>query len=97
VGRLDEIIQRNRSPGRARRIAKGRRGMGLAGVVLFVVLLLLIFTDLATPPDVARTGTGTDPGSSQSIEAPARPARGERVNGVMLGPGPGAGSAPSSR
>lgn len=51
MGRLDDIIERNRNPRGALRQAKGRRGVGLAGVVLFVVLILLIFTDLARSPD----------------------------------------------
>lgn len=51
MGRLEDIIERNRNPRAAIRNRKGRRGVGLPGVVLFVVLLLLIFTDLAKPPE----------------------------------------------
>ncbi|MBA2539138.1 MAG: hypothetical protein H0V17_05840 [Deltaproteobacteria bacterium] len=49
VGRLDRIIARNKNPDANYRWLK----VGLAGVVLFVVLVLLIFTDLAAPPQAA--------------------------------------------
>jgi len=52
VGRLDDIIERNRHPNRSRK-RKGL-GIGLAMVVVFVVLILLIFTDLGNPPDAAK-------------------------------------------
>jgi len=48
-GRLDRIIARNKSPNAGYRWLK----VGLAGMVLFVVLILLIFTDLASPPQAA--------------------------------------------
>jgi hypothetical protein len=48
-GRLDRIIARNQNPNGGYRWLK----VGLAGVVLFVVLILLIFTDLASPPEAA--------------------------------------------
>jgi hypothetical protein len=50
VGRLEEIVERNRNPRAAIRKSGGRRGVGITGVVLFVVLILLCFTDLAHPP-----------------------------------------------
>jgi hypothetical protein len=84
VGRLDEIIERNRHPRRAMRKRKGL-GVGLASVVLFVVLILLIFTDLAKPPD--------DP-------PPPPPSGEHRIRDVRLGTGrpkaPGSGSAVGS-
>lgn len=48
-GRLDRIIERNKHPDAQYRWLK----VGLAGIVLFVVLVLLIFTDLAAPPEAA--------------------------------------------
>jgi hypothetical protein len=51
VGRLDDIIDRNKHPRRSRRKLSGRRGVGLAGVVLFLVLIALIFTNFAQPDD----------------------------------------------
>ncbi len=49
VGRLDRIVARNRKPDASYRWLK----VGLAGIVLFIVLVLLIFTDLAAPPQAA--------------------------------------------
>lgn len=48
-GRLDKIVARNRKPDANYRWLK----VGLAGIVLFVVLILLLFTDLAAPPRAA--------------------------------------------
>ncbi len=48
-GRLDKIVARNKKPDANYRWLK----VGLAGIVLFVVLILLIFTDLAAPPKAA--------------------------------------------
>jgi hypothetical protein len=53
VGRLENIIERNRHPGRHRK-RKGLVGIGLATLVVFVALILLIFTDLANPPEAAK-------------------------------------------
>jgi hypothetical protein len=53
VGRLENIIERNRHPGRSRK-RKGLVGIGLATIVVFVALILLIFTDLASPPEAAK-------------------------------------------
>ena len=61
VGRLDRIIARNKKPNANYRWLK----VGLAGVVLFVVLVLLIFTDLAAPPP-ATYPTPTDPAAKPS-------------------------------
>jgi hypothetical protein len=71
VGRLDDIIERNLNPRRAMRKRKGP-GVGLVSIVLFVVILLLIFTNLAQPPEDA--------------VAPAPPSGSEhRVRDVRLG------------
>jgi hypothetical protein len=51
VGRLDEIIERNRHPRRSIRKRKGGLGVGLASIVLFGALVALIFTNLAQPPE----------------------------------------------
>ena len=69
MGRLEDIIQRNRKP---RGSVRNRRGLGvgLVSIILFVVLILLIFTDLAHPPD----------------DEPAPPPTGEhRVRDIRLG------------
>lgn len=49
MGRLEDIVERNRNPRRSAR-RKGL-GVGIASVFLLIVLSLLIFTDLASPPD----------------------------------------------
>jgi hypothetical protein len=84
VGRLDDIIERNRNPRAAIRKRGGRRGVGLTGVVLFVVLVLMIFTDLAHPPDA------DDPRPEGPAAAP-----GGKVRGVLLGGPRRPGSSPS--
>ncbi len=50
MGRLEDIIERNKHPGKT---ARKRRGIGMsfAMIVVFGALVLLIFTDLASPPD----------------------------------------------
>lgn len=53
--RLDRIIARNERPDAKYRWLK----VGLAGIVLFIVLVLLIFTDLAAPPEAAYPETPT--------------------------------------
>jgi len=78
VGRLENIIERNRRPNRSR-TRKGL-GVGLATIVVFVVLILLIFTDLATPPQDAGSGSSTGSGSSEGSNATPR----ETVHGVRL-------------
>jgi len=69
VGRLDNIIERNRNPRRA--IGYKHLKVGLASLVLFVVLVLLIFTDLAQP-------------SESSMPAPAAGSADKRVHDVLL-------------
>lgn len=71
MGRLENIIERNRHPGRHRK-RKGLVGIGLATLVVFVALILLIFTDLASPPEASRPPP----------EAPA--AKPDTVRGVPL-------------
>ncbi|MEO8702812.1 MAG: hypothetical protein ABI867_22400 [Kofleriaceae bacterium] len=92
MGRLDEIIERNRHPRRAVRNRKGI-GVGLASIVLFGALVALIFTNLAQPPE--------DP------PAPPSPPAEHRVRDVRLRPfkakpagsaaGSGSGSATTQR
>jgi hypothetical protein len=72
VGRLDEIIERNRNPGRGRR--KRALSVGFGSVVLLIVLLLLIFTDLAQPPDDERLQPKPDTGEHRVRDILLRPA-----------------------
>jgi hypothetical protein len=60
MGRLEDIIERNRNP-RKHRKARFPVGLALSGFVL-LVLLLVIFTDLAvgpTPNQPAAPGAGS--------------------------------------
>ena len=70
MGRLENIIERNKNPGKSR-TRKGI-GIGFAMLVVFVVLILLIFTDLANPPEDAKPA------------APSPTAKPDGVRGVKL-------------
>jgi hypothetical protein len=73
MGRLEEIIERNKHPGRHR---KGRFPLGI-GVALFVliILVLMIFTDLDESPDAKRDTPPAEPATTP---------REKHVNGVLL-------------
>ena len=75
VGRLDNIVARNRRPNRLHERLIVSMVLGL---VVLVIIALAVFTDLGLPPDAgdARGGQG----------APGAPAadRGKRVDGVLL-------------
>lgn len=82
MGRLENIIERNRNPGKSR-VRKGL-GIGFAMLVVFVVLILLIFTDLANPPE------------ADNPAPPPPAAKPEGVRGVKLwSPKHSSGSAAS--
>ncbi|MFN0250311.1 MAG: hypothetical protein ACKV2T_25760 [Kofleriaceae bacterium] len=69
MGRLDDIIERNRNPKRSERTIVG---IGVA-IFLLLILVLMTFTDLGIP------STGED------APAPVEPAKDEkRVNDVKL-------------
>ncbi len=74
MGRLENIIARNRRPNRPRE----RLVVSLAfGAIVLLILALMVFTDLGLPPEPPRAG-----------EPPAGPAapghRGKHVDGVLL-------------
>ena len=68
MGRLEEIVARNKHPGRHR---KGVSMGILVAIFVFVILILMIFTDLDERPDVPK-----------DVAEPA--ATEKRVNGVLL-------------
>lgn len=72
MGRLEEIIERNKRPGKHR---KGRFPFGI-GVAVFVliILVLMIFTDLDERPDVPRAAPESAPTTNRE----------KRVDGVLL-------------
>lgn len=79
MGRLDNIIARNRRPNRVQeRVIVSI----LFGAVVLLILALMVFTDLGLPPDSAPTGNAPSRGS---IAPAAAPQHGKRVDGVLLG------------
>jgi hypothetical protein len=81
MGRLEEIVERNKHP---RRHRKGSFPLGI-GVAVFVliILILMIFTDL-----------GEDP-TYKATDAPVSPSQTEkRVPGIYLGAPKKRGPAP---
>ena len=73
MGRLDNIIARNRRPNRLQeRVVVST----LLGVIVLVIIALAVFTDLGAPPEAARQAPAAP-------VAPARP-RGQRVDGILL-------------
>jgi hypothetical protein len=73
VGRLENIIARNQRPrGSRERIAVS---IGF-GVAILVILALMVFTDLGTPP-VPRSAAPRAPAAGSDH-------RGQRVDGVLL-------------
>jgi hypothetical protein len=90
VGRLDNIIARNRRPNRLHERVIVSMVMGL---IVLVIIALAVFTDLGLPPDAddARArpsepgGPGRQAGSGAHGTPGARAAdRGKRVDGVLL-------------
>jgi hypothetical protein len=74
MGRLENIIARNRRDGRPReRVVVSL----LFGGIVLLILGLMMFTDLGAPPAPA-----ADPGSAASAPAPARHEK--HVDGVLL-------------
>jgi hypothetical protein len=99
MGRLDNIIARNRRPNRLHeRLIVSM----LLGVVVIVIIALAVFTDLGLPPEArdargragepaeqaagsagGQAGTQDRSGAQSTPGAPAA-ARGKRVDGVLL-------------
>ena len=85
MGRLENIIARNQRPRGSRERVYVSIGFG---VVILVILALMVFTDLGTPPIPAGHAAPAAAGSS----APA--SHGKRVDGVLLRSPPPARPAP---
>jgi hypothetical protein len=93
VGRLDNIIARNRRPARLQeRVIVSM----LLGAIVLLVIVLAVFTDLGLPPDAreilrahqpaaAPASPAVDPSAASPAEQSA-PASGHtrRVNGILL-------------
>ena len=94
VGRLDNIIARNRRPARLQeRVIVSM----LMGAIVLLVILLAVFTDLGLPPDAHEIRRAHQPAaapSSPTVVDPAGAAPAEqsapgsqhtrRVNGILL-------------
>lgn len=72
MGRLEEIAERNKHPGRHRKSGV-TTGMFVA-IFIFAILMMMIFTDLDERPDVPKDAPGPAPAVSTE----------KRVNGVLL-------------
>jgi len=78
VGRLENIIARNQRPRGSRERVYVSIGFG---VIILVILALMVFTDLGTPPIPGGAAKRPAPGSAQRVDdvllrrpGPARPA-----------------------
>ena len=90
MGRLDNIIARNRRPNRLHeRLVVSL----LLGVIVVLILALAVFTDLGLPPEArdargrpGEPGQAGEPDPSRARGTPGAPAadRGKRVDGVLL-------------
>jgi hypothetical protein len=84
VGRLENIIARNRRPKGSRERFWVTIGFGLA---ILIILALMTFTDLGMPP-VPRRATPAEPGAASGAASGASgepgEQRGKRVDGVLL-------------
>jgi hypothetical protein len=77
VGRLENIIARNRRPnGLQERVIASM----VMGAIVLLIIALAVFTDLGAPPGAGDARTA--PGGRDAPPAP--PGRGERVDGVLL-------------
>jgi hypothetical protein len=74
VGRLDNIIARNRRPNRLQeRVIVST----LLGIVVLLIIALAVFTDLGMPP-------GADNAGGSIERAPAAPHDGKHADGILL-------------
>ena len=73
MGRLENIIARNRRPNRMneRLIASM-----VLGAIVLLIIALAVFTDLGVPPE--------ERDAREAPAAPAPPSHGKRVDGVLL-------------
>jgi hypothetical protein len=81
MGRLEEIVERNKHPRRHRKGAGMTIGIGLA-MFVFLILVLMVFTDLGVPP--SRTPEPPE------TPAPAADDGTRRVRGIQLRSAPSA-------
>lgn len=74
MGKLDDIVARNRQPFRL----KGSRSLIVRGLFLLLILALFLFTDWGTQPEDNRPGVNVVPAKDPAVrdvklwKAPAR-------------------------
>jgi len=86
MGRLENIIARNQRPKGSRERFYVTVGFGVA---ILVILFLMTFTDLGTPPMPRRAApvpaaAPASGGGASGAGAPGAEQRGKRVDGVLL-------------
>lgn len=75
MGRLDNIVARNRRPSRMNeRVIVSM----VIGAIVLLIIALAVFTDLGLPPEAR------DARDAPAPAAPAAPSRGKRVDGILL-------------
>jgi hypothetical protein len=91
VGRLDNIIARNRRPNRLQeRVIVST----VLGAIVLLIIALAVFTDLGLPPDAghARDAPAVREAPAAPSPAPPRQVDGKRVDGILLRRAPAAAS-----
>ena len=81
MGRLENIIARNRRQGRPRE--KLMASLVLGAIVLLLIVLA-VFTDLGLPPGVAPADRGSAAAAGSGSAAAPVPRPSQRVDGVLL-------------
>lgn len=77
MGRLDNIIARNRRPNRLQeRVIVST----LLGLVVLLIIGLTVFTDFGLPPEARNA-----PAAPAAVPAAPAAGHGKRVNGILLG------------
>jgi hypothetical protein len=91
MGRLENIIARNRRPNHLRE----RVLVSLVlGSIVLLIIVLAVFTDLGAPPDPRNAGRASATPAGAPGGAPAGSGDGKRVDGVLLRAMPAARPAP---
>lgn len=96
MGRLENIIARNRRPNRT---MNERLIVSMVlGAIVLVIVALAVFTDLGVPPEPREAGDAHEARDAREAPAaPAAPSRGERVDGVLLRSPPARPAPPERR
>ncbi|HEX3761262.1 MAG TPA: hypothetical protein VHW23_21350 [Kofleriaceae bacterium] len=81
MGRLDNIIARNRRKGRMNeRVTTSL----VFGAIVLLILALVVFTDLGLPPEARDARDARDAAGAQGTPRAPAADRGKHVDGVLL-------------